>query len=317
MKISVVLATYNGEKYIKKQLESILFQTRKPDEVIICDDRSTDKTPEICKNFIEQNSLFNWHYYTNGKNLGFCLNFFGAMEKASGDIIFLCDQDDIWVQDKCEKMAAVMEKNSDIYCLASRYDIIDENGDALPQSSVRYAEFSESAETEDISVESLIGCSYIRGFSICCSARLKEYLKPIDLKDLLAHDWLISIISAGLGRAVFYNKILTHYRSHGSNASLSAKRSRRRRIDGLCQSVEAHEYVNSLKLPNINCDLSNSIERQIKFEKRRIKAIQNRNVFLWLSLAFSIPLYNRYYKGKLSGIRVFLGDFAYIIKGNQ
>lgn len=312
--ISVVLACYNGKPFIEKQLLSIAQQTRLPDEVIICDDCSTDGTPQLCRDFIEKHRLTGWKVYENEHNMGFCLNFFRAIDKAEGDIIFLCDQDDEWLPEKCEKMAAAMEENPDILSLACRYDVIDGEGNLLPRDSVRYAAFDGGQRFADISVESLIGCSWVRGFSMCFSSELKKYLKPLELKDLLAHDWLINIVAAGVSGACFLNEVLTRYRSHGKNASLSAKRSRRRRTDGIAQSIEAHKFLLNTPLPNITPGLRQSIKTQIKFEEKRLHAICNRKPFVWLSLIRYLPRYARYYKEEKTGLRVWIGDLAYIIK---
>lgn len=312
--ISVVLACHNGTKYIEKQLQSIAAQTLAPDEVIICDDCSTDNTVQLCKSFIEQNGLKGWQVYENEKNLGFCLNFFSAIEKAKGDIIFLCDQDDIWLPEKCEKMTAAMKADPDILSLACRYDIIDGKDNPLPRSSVRFAEFDGSKEFAEITAESLVGCSYVRGFSMCFSSKIKENLKPLELKDLLAHDWLINFVAALQGKACFLNCVLTKYRSHGNNASLSAKRSIKRRIDGLEQSVAAHEYLLGLALPNMTEKLKKSIQKQIRFEKLRLKLLCEHNILYWFKLAFYLPRYARCYKQALSAARVWLGDLAYIKK---
>ena len=84
--ISVAMTTFNGEKYIEKQIESILNQSLSVDEIIICDDGSTDNTIELMKKY-------NVQIIQNKKNLGYKLNFKKAMEKCKGDYIFLCDQD--------------------------------------------------------------------------------------------------------------------------------------------------------------------------------------------------------------------------------
>jgi glycosyltransferase involved in cell wall biosynthesis len=99
MKISVCMATYNGEKYIKEQLDSILNQISQNDEIIISDDNSTDNTIEILKSYNDKRIKI----YLNNKDKGYTKNFENALEKVSGDVIFLCDQDDIWVNNKIEK----------------------------------------------------------------------------------------------------------------------------------------------------------------------------------------------------------------------
>lgn len=81
--ISVVMATYNGGKYIERQLTTLLEQTRRPDEVIICDDVSTDNTAQLVQKFIKEHSLSDkWHFSINEKNLGYRKNFAQALAKA-------------------------------------------------------------------------------------------------------------------------------------------------------------------------------------------------------------------------------------------
>ena len=104
MKISVVMTTYNGEKYVEEQLDSIRVQTRKADEVLIFDDQSSDKTVKIIQHYIDDNKLNNWKITVNAVNKGWRKNFFDGIQETSGDVIFLCDQDDIWVPDKIEKI---------------------------------------------------------------------------------------------------------------------------------------------------------------------------------------------------------------------
>lgn len=91
--ISVAMTTFNGEKYIEKQIESIIHQSLPVDEIIVCDDGSTDHTVELLKKY-------DVTLIQNFQNLGYKLNFKQAMEKCNGDYIFLCDQDDIWEKDK-------------------------------------------------------------------------------------------------------------------------------------------------------------------------------------------------------------------------
>ena len=309
--ISVCLATFNGEKYIEKQLLSILNQKLPVDEVIICDDRSTDRTVDICKEFIRNNKLENWNVYVNDENVGFCLNFYGAIEKSRGDYVFLADQDDEWLPDKTQEMVKTLKGNPDIKVLSSRYDVIDENSEIIENSGVTYLGDRFDGSIDYLTADSFIGCSYIRGFSLCFTADIKKYIKKIDLKDLMAHDWLICMIGCTVGKTAVLNTKLTLYRYHLDNVSLSAmnkqnrKRSLQKRIRGLKQSVEGHSYILSLSYDK-------TLEKFINFEKRRIKFLESRNIFIFISLAFYLKQYNRYYMG--NGLRVYLGDFAYAFR---
>ena len=100
MNISVVMTTYNGQEFIIEQLDSIKRQTRTPDEVLIFDDRSSDDTVNTVQNYIGENGLKNWTIKTNTVNKGYSRNFYEGVSQATGDIVFCCDQDDIWDKKK-------------------------------------------------------------------------------------------------------------------------------------------------------------------------------------------------------------------------
>jgi len=105
MKISVCMATYNGERYLKEQLDSILKQLSFTDEIIISDDGSQDRTIEIIESFGDSRIKL---FHSTQQNLIY--NFENALSKASGDIIFLSDQDDIWYENKVEKSMYHLQK---------------------------------------------------------------------------------------------------------------------------------------------------------------------------------------------------------------
>ena len=313
--ISVCIATFNGEKFIEKQLKSILNQTATVDEVIICDDCSTDSTVKIIKYFIAENGLsHNWHLFINEKNLGYCLNFYSAIFKAKGDLIFLCDQDDIWNNNKVEVMTDFLKENSDIYVLASRYNLIDRNDEDINGLYIPYFSLSDDGSWETVDSNSLIGCSHIRGFSICFSAKIKEFLKPIDVKSLLAHDWFISILGTFLGKTVILNRVLCNYRFHGGNVSLSDMNrtellgSFEKRISGLEESINAHSYLLSLDMKSTP---HKALKNFISFEKKRLEFLKTRNLFIFFSLVFYLKEYKRYYKSVKGAFRVWFGDFCY------
>ena len=113
MKISVVLCTFNGKLFIGEQLKSIVQQTRIPDELLIFDDRSTDSTVEIAES-VWANSKINALISINETRLGVEENFSRAMSKASGDVIFFCDQDDVWLPERVEKMISPFQEDNKV-----------------------------------------------------------------------------------------------------------------------------------------------------------------------------------------------------------
>ena len=154
--ISVAMTTYNGERYIKEQLESIINQTRKVDEIIIFDDCSKDKTVQIIREAIKETEI-KIFLTVNEKNVGYIENFRRAIEKSTGDYIFLCDQDDVWMNDKVEKMLDIMEKY-DIRVLFTQYDMIDSKGKKINAKEYRFNGEKKygSKEIKKISLERLV-----------------------------------------------------------------------------------------------------------------------------------------------------------------
>ena len=115
LKVSILMCTYNGEDYIQEQLKSIINQDRKPEEVVIIDDCSTDRTVEIVRDFINNHCLCeSWSLHCNLSNVGYISNFKNGLSKVHGDVVMFCDQDDIWLYDKISRTVEVLEKNKEI-----------------------------------------------------------------------------------------------------------------------------------------------------------------------------------------------------------
>lgn len=213
MKISVCMATYNGEKYIAKQLESILSQLSAGDEVIVSDDNSTDNTIDIIKSIDDSRIKL----FVNQKEKGYTRNFENALEKATGDIIFLSDQDDVWVKTKVKTMLTYL---IDYDFVVSDNIIVDENLRPLHQSHF------EIYKTQKGFVKNLILPRYVGA----CMAFKKEVLKkslpfPSNAR-LCAHDYWIGLIAELYFKTYKLNEPMILYRRHGSNASTGGKKSK-------------------------------------------------------------------------------------------
>lgn len=130
--ISVCMGIYNGEAYIEEQLLSILNQTLKPDQVVLCDDCSTDRTIEKVENFLKEYALEKkWELYVNDKNKGYPANFYYAMSLCKGDYVFLADQDDIWDNRKLERMMSILVNDSGACVVSCKFGLIDEEGKCI------------------------------------------------------------------------------------------------------------------------------------------------------------------------------------------
>lgn len=126
MSVSVCIAAFNGERFIETQLFSIMRQTRQPDEVIICDDCSQDRTVEKTRDFIARHHLEDrWRLIQNVENKGYPENFYYVMGLCTSDIVLLADQDDVWAETKLEKMLSVMEQYPEANVVACKFGLID------------------------------------------------------------------------------------------------------------------------------------------------------------------------------------------------
>lgn len=130
MKTSIALCTYNGEKFLKKQLDSILEQTTIVDEIVVCDDGSKDNTVSILNAYKEAHPHI-FKIFINEKNLRSVKNFEKAMSLCSNEIIFLCDQDDLWIPEKVEIFLKHFKENTEISVIASNGFGINDNGEIL------------------------------------------------------------------------------------------------------------------------------------------------------------------------------------------
>jgi glycosyltransferase involved in cell wall biosynthesis len=210
MKISVCMASYNGKKYIKGQLESILSQLSKDDEIIISDDSSTDSTIEIIKSYRDKRIVL----FENQKFKSPIFNFENALGYAKGNIIILSDQDDIWKDNKVEVIKKYMK---DYDLVLSDADIIDEYGNILEESFYKLNK-SNAGLFKNIVKNSYLGCT------MAFNRKILNKSLPFP-KDLPMHDWWIGLMGELYGKTYFIEDKLISYRRHGNNASPTGEKS--------------------------------------------------------------------------------------------
>lgn len=222
LKVSVAIATYNSQKYIIDQLKSIVNQTVPVNEVILTDDCSSDSTVEIINNFIVNEKIYNWTLYQNTKNLGYAENFKKAISKASGDIIILCDHDDLWLPNKVSIIKNVFSAKPEILALATSFVRIDENGCEKPirnlwrhsnNNLIRHSVKKDSLNQisiKEIAVNNISpGC--------CCAFRASIKEDILKYETSLPHDWQINFIASVKGGLFYLDSITTKYRIYEKN----------------------------------------------------------------------------------------------------
>ena len=130
---SIALCTYNGERFLQAQLDSLLAQTQRPDQIVIRDDVSTDRTLDILRAFVPVAEALGIavDLQVNAVNSGYRLNFDGALRACTGEVIFLCDHDDVWHADKVSRFCAEFDARPDLLALHCDAELIDGDGKAL------------------------------------------------------------------------------------------------------------------------------------------------------------------------------------------
>jgi glycosyltransferase involved in cell wall biosynthesis len=227
--ISVALCTYNGEKFLQQQLESLAAQNTLPDELIICDDASSDGTIAIAKNF-SKISKFKVLIHQNTKNLGYVKNFEKAISLCQSDIIFLCDQDDVWMPEKIQELVGVFNLEPCVGLILHGYKKIDSSGENFLEDEETYGldkltslRLPEEVKNKSIEVfllpESRAWCGCMMAFR----GKFKSIVLPI-FPGKGHDDWILKII-APLSEIRFNSKKLIEYRIHESNTnSIQMKR---------------------------------------------------------------------------------------------
>lgn len=211
--ISIAMTTYNGSKYLQKQLDSILNQSISDFELIICDDNSNDGTFEILKNYEEIDSRIK--IYRNENNLGFRKNFEKAISLSSGEYIALCDQDDIWIEDHLKILAENLKNKT---ASVGNAQIIDENdfliGDLLSERDRYFVDGDDGWKLSRI----LLYGNPFQGTSSMYKKELFNYALPIPEK-VEYHDAWFSAVACCMNGLYYTFEPITNYRIHSNNAS--------------------------------------------------------------------------------------------------
>ena len=263
--LSLLMATFNGEKYIEQQLTSILHQSCQLDEVVIIDDKSNDLTVSIIKRFITDNKLLDtWHLYVNEQNCGWKNNFFYGVTKTKGDIIFFCDQDDIWHPDKVKMQSKLLKMNTWLNVIASK-------------ETLYYGEAYHFNEITDQLINVVLDktCSkYMIQISGCTMAIRRTFYDKIKnyYTEGQAHDeffWQFGQATDSIG--VMSSPTILH-RIHGNNES----RKKSLKKDKIYSCDISIKSMNSLIQYIYDSKEIMNFEKKIKALSKRIHLVQQR-----------------------------------------
>jgi glycosyltransferase involved in cell wall biosynthesis len=216
--LSVAMCTYNGARYLSAQLESIARQTCLPDELIICDDHSTDATPAIVEQF-RKTAPFRVRLFHNPVRLGVVANFSKAITLTTGRYIALSDQDDIWLPKRLEHSLLTIRTAEESYgphtplLVHTDLSVLGESGNIISPSFMRFQNLQHV--TSD-ALRVLLTQNFVTGCTVLMNATLKLSATPIPAPALM-HDWWFALVAAAIGKIVFLDEQTILYRQHGSN----------------------------------------------------------------------------------------------------
>ena len=216
MNICILLATYNGEKFLNAQLNSLIHQTEKEWICLIRDDGSQDKTIEIINEYCLKDSRFILISDDLGPQGNAMANFSLLIEagvKTDADYFFFSDQDDVWANNKLEFIAAEFKKKNIQKPLLIHHDLEVVNHDLsqLSPSFIHYSALEPSA-----SFARLLSRNVVTGCASACNRELLELSLPLP-KEALMHDWWLALTASYFGELHFINKVLIKYRQHENN----------------------------------------------------------------------------------------------------
>jgi len=300
-KISIALTTFNGSRYIIDQLSSLQTQTRIPDEVIICDDCSSDDTVIKVSQFILDHSLSDsWNCYRNETNLGYVENFLNCAQKCTGDLILFCDQDDIWVQEKLETIEDVFRRHNPS-AVASTYSMINSKAQKHVSLYSLYKNIPRIRKLQKVDLS-----TYLR--LLCSSGKalgfkrelLNEIIQKVHAYNL-TYDTPIGAIALFHDGFYILHKPIVKFRVHTSNTSAPSTKFSHRTTDveHLITSVQhilkMHRFVYQAYSERLSKFEKERLEKSIIMQEKNLIALQQGEIdsaFITNNLTFN-PLVNK------------------------
>lgn len=316
--ISVAMCTYNGERFLSEQLKSIFSQTYPPDEIIICDDCSKDHTVQLARSLLTQWNG-KWKIVRNKKNLGFRKNFEQAIQLCRGDIIFLSDQDDVWMPEKIETVMKLFREKPNVILAFHDAELVDVNLEIIEPSFWNLLEF-EPSYFEHSDYSQLIVHNVVQGSACAFRKELVHYAYPFS--EEAVHDEWLALVALSVGDIWPIRNKLLKYRQWGKNAIGVRKTSIGHKIKkyffSMEKAVDMHrQYI--LKKNTINKEWIRRYENKIRIAhpyiigvnsimEQRCHYMEERDLkimFLWRS-------YFNLYPRKKSALKEFTKDILSI-----
>ena len=299
-KLSVAMCTYNGERFLTEQLLSIVNQELPVDEIIICDDGSTDETINLINNFKQKYNDLAIDIFVNRPQLGVVHNFEKAISKCSGDIIFLSDQDDIWAKDKTKTITDYFQNHDNIDLVFTDAILIDKDGNNLSRFSLLdavglYGKCLTAWEN-GMALEMINRQNRCTGATMALKKSLKNKVLPFCKETTALHDEQLAVIGIKKRSLAVIKQPLINYRLHENNTIGIGNKYR------LAPNLH-HNYSDIFKPYKVKkwiCDINEDLDREkckIHFMQYRYKhsSTLHGKTKILLNLHLYIKNYKRYF----------------------
>lgn len=317
MKISVAICTYNGEKYIEEQLNSIIRQSRSVDEIIVGDDGSSDRTVELINRILSVSGI-HYEVIVNEKGLGVAKNFYNVMQKCSGDIIITADQDDYWIQHKVEIIERFFLENKDCHLVFSDAIVTNENLNPIGRlwDAVNFTKAKRRQFKQKQYYKVLLSNNVITGAAMGIRKSLLVRCLPLVKDNDMLHDYWFALNAPIYGHIGMIDTPLLLYRQHGDNVvgvknnSISMKIGRwiEEAKKGQNDSVLRVKWAESFYAQVINDaskEYAELFDNWIEFNKWR-STLKNKRKFICIVMIIKNKMlgkYNKFYNLKFAALQ--------------
>lgn len=262
-KVDILLATYNGEKYIREQIDSILNQTYKEFRLLISDDGSTDGTRDILNEYKAKDDRI--EIFMQEENLGVVKNFEFLLKKVEAKYYMFSDQDDIWKDEKIEKSFKKIEEGFDL--VYSDLEVVDENLNVTYESYWKLKGIYKKIKKYN-NFESLYLNNFITGCTVISKKELIDSFMPLpNISKFVLHDYWISLIISQNGKIAYIEEPLIKYRQHKNNKVGSKKKS---------DELKSIDEIRSLFIQVKKEHFKVFIENEDKFKSEKIKELNKK-----------------------------------------
>jgi len=268
VKISIALCTYNGAEYLQEQLASIMEQTQPANEIMLCDDGSTDDTINIAQQFLSQGLPI--HIHENPERLGSTANFNKAISQCTGELIFLCDQDDIWSKNKVASTIEYFQQNPATELALSNGALINQHGNSMGKNLWETLTIDSQAQ---LAFLDLLNNDKVTGAACAFRSSLKKQALPIPTEWI--HDSWLAIIAAAHGKIGMIPEVLFSYRQHPSNQIGLDKTDLKAKLNKLHTLATTRHTTTPTRYLSLQNRLPKNHPTQVEI-KEKVEHLQNR-----------------------------------------